>query len=108
MSTEIKKEIELEIAHVLFIDIVGYSKLLINQQRALLDTLAVAVRQCHERQLGHLEPAELKALVELLHKVRQPHEPPGSTWISSPTWGGRTRPVPSSYHSWSGMMPSLL
>ncbi len=30
MSTEIKKEIALEIAHVLFIDIVGYSKLLIN------------------------------------------------------------------------------
>jgi hypothetical protein len=30
MPTEIKKEIELEIAHVLFIDIVGYSKLSIN------------------------------------------------------------------------------
>ena len=30
MPTEVKKEIELEIAHVLFIDIVGYSKLLIN------------------------------------------------------------------------------
>jgi hypothetical protein len=27
MSTEINKQIELEIAHVLFIDIVGYSKL---------------------------------------------------------------------------------
>jgi hypothetical protein len=33
MATEIKKEIELEIAHVLFIDIVGYSKLLIDEQR---------------------------------------------------------------------------
>ena len=32
MSTEAKKEIELEIAHVLFIDIVGYSKLSINDQ----------------------------------------------------------------------------
>ena len=30
MPAEIKKEIELEIAHVLFIDIVGYSKLLID------------------------------------------------------------------------------
>jgi hypothetical protein len=30
MSAEVKKEIELEIAHVLFIDIVGYSKLSIN------------------------------------------------------------------------------
>jgi hypothetical protein len=27
MSAEVKKEIELEIAHVLFLDIVGYSKL---------------------------------------------------------------------------------
>jgi len=34
MSGEIKKEIQLEIAHVLFIDIVGYSKRLINDQRA--------------------------------------------------------------------------
>ena len=37
MSTEVKKEIELEIAHVLFIDIVGYSKLSIDQQRRLLE-----------------------------------------------------------------------
>jgi hypothetical protein len=33
MPIESKKEIELEIAHVLFIDIVGYSKLLIDEQR---------------------------------------------------------------------------
>src|SRR5437773_1101912 len=44
MSAEIKKEIQLEIAHVLFIDIVGYSKLLINEQRALLDILNQIVR----------------------------------------------------------------
>ena len=36
MSSEIKKEIELEIAHVLFLDIIAYSKLLINEQRAWL------------------------------------------------------------------------
>ena len=34
MDVEIKKEIELEIAHVLFIDIVGYSKLSVNEQHA--------------------------------------------------------------------------
>jgi TolB-like protein/class 3 adenylate cyclase/Tfp pilus assembly protein PilF len=39
MSTEVKKEIQLEIAHVLFIDIVGYSKLLMNEQRRLLESL---------------------------------------------------------------------
>src|SRR5215471_9700036 len=44
MSVEVKKEIELELAHVLFIDIVGYSKLLISQQRAFLETLNQIVR----------------------------------------------------------------
>ncbi len=44
MSAEVKKEIQLEIAHVLFIDVVGYSKLLINEQRALLDALNQVVR----------------------------------------------------------------
>src|SRR5881396_3694997 len=48
MSTEIKKEIQLEIAHVLFIDIVGYSKLLMNEQRTLLDTLNQVVRKTEE------------------------------------------------------------
>ncbi len=37
MSTETSKQIALEIAHVLFIDIVGYSKLSINEQRAAFD-----------------------------------------------------------------------
>src|SRR5215475_13449732 len=32
MAAEVKKEIELEIAHVLFLDIVGYSKLSVNEQ----------------------------------------------------------------------------
>jgi hypothetical protein len=44
MSTEIKKEIALEIAHVLFIDIVGYSKLSINEQWAVVDELTTIVR----------------------------------------------------------------
>ena len=44
MSAEVKKEIELEIAHVLFIDIVGYSRLLINEQHELLQELNQIVR----------------------------------------------------------------
>src|SRR5206468_11732352 len=44
MPAEIKKEIQLEIAHVLFIDIVGYSKLSINEQRAAVDELNEVVR----------------------------------------------------------------
>jgi hypothetical protein len=37
MPIAIKKEIQLEIAHVLFIDIVGYSKLSINDQHAAVE-----------------------------------------------------------------------
>src|SRR5881398_1959291 len=44
MSAEINKEIELEIAHVLFIDIVGYSKLSINAQHAAVEELNQIVR----------------------------------------------------------------
>jgi len=45
MPIESKKEIELELAHVLFIDIVGYSKLLIDEQRDYLHTLNEVVRE---------------------------------------------------------------
>src|SRR5207253_526032 len=50
MSLEIKKEIQLEIAHVLFIDIVGYSKLSINDQRAAIDELNQVVRTSEQFQ----------------------------------------------------------
>src|SRR5437763_10630111 len=50
MAAEIKQEIELEIGHVLFVDIVGYSKLLINEQRALLETLNQSIRSTDEFQ----------------------------------------------------------
>ena len=44
MAAEIKREIQLEIAHVLFIDIVGYSKLSINDQHAVVEELNRIVR----------------------------------------------------------------
>ncbi|PYK73416.1 MAG: hypothetical protein DME42_06990, partial [Verrucomicrobia bacterium] len=44
MTAEVKKEIQLEVAHVLFIDIVGYSKLSINEQRAVVEELTTIVR----------------------------------------------------------------
>src|SRR5207237_1351780 len=44
MSEQAKTEIELEIAHILFLDTVGFSKLLINEQRELLDLLNQIVR----------------------------------------------------------------
>src|SRR6516225_2897179 len=50
MAAEVKKEIQLEIAHVLFTDIVGYSKLPILQQRALVERLNEIVRGTDEFQ----------------------------------------------------------
>src|SRR3989440_3310903 len=44
MSAEVKKEIELEIAHVFFLDIVGYSKLSVNEQHGRVDELNGIVR----------------------------------------------------------------
>jgi DNA-binding MarR family transcriptional regulator len=46
----------------------------------LLDDIADEVRACHERQLGHLSPEELRTLVDLLRKSRTPHEPKDSSW----------------------------
>ena len=50
MPAEVKKEIQLEIAHVLFIDIVGYSKLSINEQRAAVEELNQVVRTSEQFQ----------------------------------------------------------
>ena len=50
MSAEVKNEIELEIAHVLFIDIVGYSKLSINDQHAAVEELNRIVRASEQFQ----------------------------------------------------------
>jgi hypothetical protein len=44
MSTEIEKEIQLEIAHVLFMDVVGYWKLLINDQSEILARRSPSLR----------------------------------------------------------------
>src|SRR3954469_22078074 len=46
----------------------------------LLDELAGAVRECHERQPGHMDEAEMRTLVELLRKARGPHESEDSNW----------------------------
>ena len=60
MSTEIKKEIALEIAHVLFIDIVGYSKLSINDQNAAVEELNRVVRGSQQFQKAEAADRLLK------------------------------------------------
>jgi len=57
MAAEVKKEIVLEIAHVLFIDIVSYSKLLITEQSERLQELKQIVRGTERRFcFRHLKP----------------------------------------------------
>src|SRR5438093_10478399 len=48
-------EVKFEIGHVLFIDIVGYSKLLINEQSEQLQTLKEIVRGTEQFQLAEAE-----------------------------------------------------
>src|SRR2546427_807194 len=50
MPAEVKKEIQLEIAHVLFIDVVGYSKFSINEQGVVVDELTKVVRSSDQYQ----------------------------------------------------------
>jgi TolB-like protein/class 3 adenylate cyclase/Flp pilus assembly protein TadD len=45
MSAEPKPDLHLEVAHVLFIDVVGFSKLLINDQTEILEQLNQLVRE---------------------------------------------------------------
>jgi len=60
MSVEIKKEIQLEIAHVLFTDIVGYSKLSINDQHAAVEELNRIVRASEQFQRAEAASRLLK------------------------------------------------
>src|SRR4026209_1400668 len=60
MAAEIKKEIQLEIVHVLFIDIVGYSKLSINEQHAAVEELNQVVRASDQFQQAEAASRLLK------------------------------------------------
>src|SRR5438874_6871784 len=55
MAAEVKKEIAFEIGHVLFIDIVGYSKLLINEQSEQIQTLRKTVRGTEQVRLAEAQ-----------------------------------------------------
>jgi hypothetical protein len=60
MAAEIKKEIQLEIAHVLFIDVVGYSNLSINDQHAAVEELNRIVRASEQFQRAEAASRLLK------------------------------------------------
>src|SRR5437899_6998894 len=60
MSAEIKREIELKIAHVLFIDIVAYSKMASDDQRAAIEKLNQIVQSTEEFRKSESESRLLK------------------------------------------------
>src|SRR5437773_3964727 len=60
MAAEVKKEIELEIAHVLFIDIVAYSKMATDDQRTAIDKLNQIVQSTDEFRKAESENRLLK------------------------------------------------
>src|SRR5438270_1559597 len=55
MSSEQSSEVKFEIGHVLFIDIVGYSKLLINEQSEQIQTLREIVRATEQFRLAEAQ-----------------------------------------------------
>src|SRR5437763_14903960 len=55
MPSEHPADVKFEIGHVLFIDIVGYSKLLITEQSAQLQTLKEIVRGTEQVRLAEAE-----------------------------------------------------
>ena len=77
MPSESSAEVKFEIGHVLFIDIVGYSKLLIEEQKERLDQLTkivlgtVQVRDSTDEQLVRLSTGDGMALV-FRHSAEEP------------------------------------
>ena len=55
MASPSSSGVKLEIGHVLFIDIVGYSKLLITEQREQLQTLKEIVRATEQFRIAEAE-----------------------------------------------------
>src|SRR3981189_2147026 len=55
MPTEHSSDVKFEIGHVLFIDIVGYSKLLINEQSEQIQTLRKIVRGTEQVRLAEAQ-----------------------------------------------------
>ncbi len=63
MSTKGERDLRLEIGHVLFIDIVGFSKLLINEQSELLEHLKTMVRGTEQVRAANAEGKLIRAVV---------------------------------------------
>src|SRR4029078_6101326 len=103
MAAESKKEIELEIAHVLFLDIVGYSKLSVNEQHARVDELNQIVRTSEQFQKAEAANRILKITTgDRMARVfyRSPEEPAQCAFeISRALKNNQRLPVRMGIHS---------
>jgi hypothetical protein len=102
MVAEIKKEIELEIAHVLFLDIVGYSKLSVNEQHAQIKKLNEIVRLCEQYRKAEAASRLLKIPTGdgmALVFYKSPEEPAQCAVEISPRAQGQCAPASSNGHS---------
>ena len=75
---EIKKQIQLEIGYVLFMDMVGYSTRLIDEQRALRDTLNEIVRDTEQFRDADAAGTLIKSPDGRRHGACFPREPGGT------------------------------
>lgn len=71
MSAETECYSEVEIPHVLFIDTVGYSKLLLNEQRRVLETLKKIVPATRSFQAPNLPAVSALSLATYLMRQRK-------------------------------------
>jgi TolB-like protein/Tfp pilus assembly protein PilF len=55
MASELKPHLHLEVGHILFLDIVGYSKLLADEQKELVQELNQIVRETEQFRVGEAE-----------------------------------------------------
>ena len=70
MAADVKRAIQLEIGHVLFIDIVGYSKLLINEQSEQLQTLKEIVRATEQFRIAEVAGKPLRLPYDFTTRLR--------------------------------------
>ncbi len=66
MPAELKSKIELEIAHVLFIDVVGYSRMLIDEEHECMDTLNRIIRSADAFRVAEAADKLIRLIHELL------------------------------------------
>jgi TolB-like protein/class 3 adenylate cyclase/thioredoxin-like negative regulator of GroEL len=103
MSNDDKKEIQLEIAHVLFIDIVGYSKLSANEQHARINELNEVVRLSEQFRIAEAANRLLKIPTGdgmALVFYRSPEEPAQCAFeIGRPVKSNPRLPIRMGIHS---------